>query len=169
MIKKIILYLILFSSIPLMAHEGVSYSILSDAPLGANTLSIWTDPHLDEGLFSLFISGDNKANYTVEVLTNPVKDPTHQLKAIAKLISNASERATYKVELPFDRDVMWNVEFVFKQNGQIISTLKREVQVVAPGPNKFEFALYFMPFLLMGFILFKVHQAKLKKSTFSPS
>jgi hypothetical protein len=133
------------------AHEGPAYPILVDRPI--------------KGSFTLFLEGENTSNFTIELTASPVDDPHHILKALGQLLPDGeSNRSTYSTTLPFERSIMWNVEFVLKQNGHSDTSFTLPVDVTPPGPNKLEFAVYFLPFLLLGFVWVKVVIAKKKRS-----
>jgi hypothetical protein len=147
------------------AHEGPAYPILVDRPINGTKLSIWADPDTGKGSFTLFLEGENTSNFTIELTASPVDDPHHILKALGQLLPDGeSNRSTYSTTLPFERSIMWNVEFVLKQNGHSDTSFTLPVDVTPPGPNKLEFAVYFLPFLLLGFVWVKVVIAKKKRS-----
>ena len=156
------LFLISFSlllSLSLSAHEGPAYPILVDHNFHQAKLSIWADPDTGAGTFSIYIAGEKSPNlndYQIEVSATPTNDPSHRLTKLAILVEKNDQQSTYKVVLPFDRELMWNVEFHFKQNNLTIADVTEKVEVTPPGPNKWEFALYFLPFLLLGFIWLRV-------------
>ncbi|MDD4975923.1 MAG: hypothetical protein PHY93_16320 [Bacteriovorax sp.] len=146
------------------AHEGPAYPISVDRPINGAKLSIWADPDTGKGTFMLFLEGEKTSNFTINMVAFPVDDPIHILKTTAQLSNEGEKRSTYSAALPFDRSIIWNIEFSLKQNGNTVSTFMLPLNVTPPGPNKLEFAVYFLPFLLLGFVWVRVVIAKRKRS-----
>ncbi|MGZ3789849.1 MAG: hypothetical protein ACXVLQ_15025, partial [Bacteriovorax sp.] len=127
--KKTVLSFIFLSSITL-AHEGPAYPLLVDRPLDSkNSLSIWADPDTDKGTFDLFIEGDVQTNYQIHLSAAPANDPSHVLMAWALPLKRVGTRQNFRSVLPFDRELVWNVEFVLKQNEGAENTFTLPVEV----------------------------------------
>lgn len=148
-----------------MAHDGPAFPILVDKSIGKIKLSIWADPDTFKGTFDLFLEGNSLSLYRIELTASPVNDSSHQLKVEALPLQNIGDLKNFRAILPFDREVMWNVQFSLKQSDGAENTIIIPISVTPPGPNKFEFALYFLPFLLAGLIWVRVTFAKRKHST----
>ena len=157
------LFICLIISFCTFGHEGPAYPILVDKKIATNKLSIWADPDTDKGSFSFFVEGAKNETYTIGLRSWPVNDKNHILVTSAYLESEGSERSTYSAILPFDQSIMWNVEFTVLQNGNKVTSFNLPLDVTPPGPSKLEFAIYFLPFLLVGFVWIKVMIAKRKK------
>lgn len=158
----ILLTFIFFIPIKLSAHEKKAFPILMDKQIGKDKLSIWADPDLDKGTFDLFIDGVEQSKYQIQLKANPVSDPSHVLATKANFVGKTEGRQNFTAVLPFDREVMWNVEFGIKQNEGTENTFRLLLNVTAPGPGKGEFALYLLPFLLVFLLGMKILITKLK-------
>lgn len=161
-LNYIITYFLLLFSLSSFAHNGPAYPILIDKEIDAHKISIWADPDFNEGIFSIFIEGDQNSNFKIEIESSPFTDPVHILSANANFISNDSKRSTYKSTIFFDRPDQWNVKFTLKKNNLFFSSFTLPVNVSPQGPNKLEFAVYALPFLLTGVLLYKVIATKRK-------
>lgn len=166
--KKNILFIAvvlnLLFALPSLAHEGPAFPILVDKQIGSTKVSIWTDPDTDKGTFDVFIEGEPSKNYQITLKASPANDPAHILTTKALDLKKSDSRLDFRAVLPFDRELVWNVEFILKQNDGAENTITLPVEVTPPGPSRLEFALYFLPFLLVGFLWIKVMQAKRKIS-----
>ncbi len=154
------IFLGIFLSMSIWAHEGPAFPILVDRKIANFKLSIWADPDTGQGTFSLYLEGEKNPNLSIDLAASPVDDSGHTLKAAGQLVDEDQKRSTYKAILPFDRSLNWNVEFKLKENGTLISSFSLPLEVTPPGPNKLEFAVYLLPFLLVGFIWIRVVIAK---------
>ncbi len=157
-----LLIFIFFTPIKINAHEGKIFPILVDKQIGKNNLSILADPDIGKGSFDLFIDGDEHAKYQIQLKASPINDPAHILKAAALFLTQKGQRQNFRAVLPFDREVMWNVEFIIKQNESAENTISLPVEITSPGPSKGEFALYFLPFLLVFLLGLKIFVTKRK-------
>lgn len=158
------LILSLFFSGLLHAHEGPAFPILVNQKIDANNLSIWADPDTGEGSFFVYLEGPESSSYSIVVHATAADDPREKLVQSAILTEKLDGKASYKAIVPFTRAIMWNVEFQLKQNGSTQKSFIIPLEVTPPGPNKLEFAVYFLPFILVGFLWLKVVLAKRKKS-----
>lgn len=164
--KMLALFLFLITnSIALKAHEGPPFPILVDKKINDGILTIWADPDTGEGTFYLYLEGAGGQESTIELIAKPQNIPSFELSTQAARIDATPKRSTYKAILPFDRPLMWKVEFRIKQNGNMVQSIILPVEVTPPGANKLEFAVYLLPFLMIGFIWVKIVMVKLKKST----
>ncbi|MFA6235863.1 MAG: hypothetical protein WC635_00940 [Bacteriovorax sp.] len=160
----VILLLSFFISSLALAHDGPAYPILVDKTFGTNKLSVWADPDVGLGSFWLYLEGENGQDFTLLIKASPVDQPAHLLTSFAKISKNEPGKSVFIATLPFDREIMWNVEISLKQNNLEVASFKLPLEVTPPGPNKLEVAVYFIPFLLLGFLWIKVVVAKRKKS-----
>jgi hypothetical protein len=151
-----------FLSHQIFAHEGPAYPILVDKKISTGKVSIWADPDTGKGTFDIFIEGKTPLIKSVHLRSVPENDNAHVMETDAQLISTEGERQNFRAVLPFDRELVWKVEFVLKQNDGTENSTNLPVEVTPPGPNRLEFALYFLPFLLLGLIWIKVMFAKRK-------
>lgn len=148
------------------AHEGRAYLLFEHLDIGKNKVSVRVDPDNGNGTFEFFVDGHPAQEMTIELSASPVEQPAHVLKATAVLDKEASQRPgrlVFVAIVPFDKAVNWNVNMVFKQNEDTLFATNETIEVVEPGPNKKEFLLFFLPFLLVGFVGFKVFLAKRKQ------
>lgn len=159
----ITLFCILFSH-RMFAHEGPAYPLLVDQLLKDSKVSIWADPDTGNGTFTFYLEGAGSSDFSIEIEARPKELSSPHLKVQARKAQAQDSKTTYSAQVPFDKSMMWNVEFFFKQKGITVNKIALEVEVTPPGPNKWEFALYFLPFLLVGFLWVKVVLAKRKIS-----
>lgn len=163
--KRLITFIfsLLFTS-GVLAHEGPAYPILVDRLVGSLKVSVWADPDTGSGTFDIYVEGNPALSHTGALsVTVSAKAADHQgpqLTGEAELIKSEPGRLSYRTVLAFDRDVMWNVEFLFKQNNRTEQSISLPVEVTPPGPNRWEFALFFLPFLIVGFIWVRVLLAR---------
>lgn len=160
--KKIFFLMLFFNSFITFAHEGQAYPLLVGKQIGTSVLSIWGDPHLEKGVFDLFIEGNDLATFQIDLKATASNGSDHVLKTHAIFQEKKGDRQNFRAVLPFDREVMWNVEFVVKQNDGTENTVTLPVEVTPAGPSKAEFALYFLPFLLVGLLGIKILATKAK-------
>lgn len=177
----IVFYIILTATV--FAHEGPAYPILVDHKIIGLTsnnlelesrLSLWADPDTGMGTFSFYLEANNFSSFLrkkdqldINILTYPANDITHILKGIASLDqkNSGAERLVYVAKIPFDLSTKWDFEISLSQNGRLLSNIKIPVDVTPPGPNRLEFIIAFLPFLLVGLVWIKVVIYKRKKSS----
>lgn len=162
--KYIFTILCILFSHRIIAHEGPAYPLLVDQLLKDSKVSIWADPDTGNGTFTFYLEGADSADFSIEIVAWPKGTASPHLNTEAHKAEAQVGKTTYSAQVPFNESMMWNVEFVFKQKGIIVNKIALEVEVTPPGPNKWEFALYFLPFLLVGFLWVKVVLAKRKIS-----
>ena len=159
--KAFFIYLILTGIA--FSHSGTSYPILVDRKISNTNLTIWADPDLSKGSFFIYLDGELKSEAIINIKANPTDDTNHILKSEAKLSNEKPERSTYIAILPFDRATNWNIEFSIILKNKNSAIISIPLEVIPPGPNKLEFAIYLLPFLLVGLILLRIIITKMKK------
>lgn len=147
-----------------LTHDGPAFPILVNQKVDAISLSIWADPDTGEGSYFLYLEGPESSSYSITVLSTATDNPSEKLLQSAILTEKEDGKSSYKAIVPYTRAIMWNVEFQLKQNGNTQKSIIIPIEVTPPGPNKLEFAVYFLPFILVGFLWVKVVLAKRKKS-----
>lgn len=153
---------LLVSTCNVFAHEGPAFPVLVDRPISEGHVSVWADPDTGNGTFDIYIEGKTLPAEGLQVtLTAKAADQAGALlSARAGLTKSETERQSYRAALPFDREGMWNVELKFKQNNRTEHSVLIPVEVTPPGPNRWEFALFFLPFIIVGFIWVRVLMAR---------
>lgn len=165
--KKYFLLFIFFYSWATLAHEGPPFPILVDHPFGQSKLSVWADPDTGEGTFLIYPE-DVPAHVELlfEIKATPKDKNEPRLKSTALMAQSGNEKHSYTAILPFPTEGFWNitVQVKNKQNGNILTSVIIPVEVTPPGPSKTEFAVYLVPFLLVGAIWIRVILYKRKKT-----
>lgn len=166
--KKLILcfvffYFFIFNC--LLAHEGPPYPIVVDHAFNQSKLSIWADPDTGEGTFSFYIEGGNSMEQiSIELEASPADNLEKKLYAIAQYNPDNKNYISYIAKVPFDREALWNITFKLKRGEEILTTKMIPVEVTPPGPTRWEFAIFLIPFVIIGFIWVRVLLFKRKKT-----
>lgn len=167
--KKIIFFLCLLFTHTLFAHEGPPFPVLVDHKFGEMKLSVWADPDTENGTFTLYPEGPNlkKDDLYFEIKANPENQSGPILKSTALQAVEDKGRYSYTATLPFPTNGNWAVIVIVKnkQNGDTLTSATMTVEVTPPGPNKSEFVLYMLPFLVVAAIWLKVILRKRRKKT----
>lgn len=158
-----------FFASTLFAHEGPPFPILVDHKFGEYKLSVWADPDTENGTFTFYPEGENlkKDDLYFEIKAHPQGRPEPILKSTALIPTEDKGRYSYTATLPFPTNETWDIIVVVKnkQNGDTLTSTTVPVEVTPPGPNKTEFVVYTLPFLLVAFIWVKVMIHKRRKKT----
>lgn len=167
--KKIILLTAFLLSSFSFAHEGPPFPILVDHAFGNSKISVWADPDTGSGTFLFYPEGTEHSQESLiyEVKATP-KDQTEPiLKSAALNAQTENGKTSYTATLPFPTEGWWDVTIHVKnkQNGDILTSAMIPVEVTPPGPSKTEFAVYLVPFVLIGAIWIRVILYKRKKTS----
>lgn len=152
MMKFLIFFLFLSST---FAHEGPPYPILVNKDIGKDTLSIWADPDVGEGTFQFFLEAGN--DFEISTISIDVQavapDGTYDQKIYkAEHVTND----TLLLKIPFSVEGEWTLH-ILPNNGEWPNEeVILKVDVTPPGPSKLEFAVYLIPFILVGLIWIKI-------------
>lgn len=165
--KKIILLLTCFLSTTVLAHEGPPFPIVVDHIFGELKVSVWADPDTENGTFTFYPEGPNlkKDDLYFEIKANPKDQTGPILKSTALQAIEDKGRYSYTATLPFPTNGVWDVIIVVKnkQNGSVLTSTSVPVEVTPPGPNKSEFVLYMLPFLVVAAIWVRIVLYKRRK------
>lgn len=140
------------------AHEGPPYPILVDHQFNEHKLSVWADPDTGNGSFYFYPEGVNKKEFRYEITASPQANPLHLIKG---------ETDSLKLVIPFDQNLMWNVTIRVKDkvSQSTLTTKTLALEVTPPGPNKLEFAIYLVPFIILAIFWAKIILIKQKKKS----
>lgn len=175
--KKLILLIAFLLSSFSFAHEGPPFPILVDHVFGNSKISVWADPDTENGTFLIYPesqesqdskdSKDSPESLIFEVKATPKDQAEPILKSTALTSQIENGKASYTATLPFPTEGLWDVTIQVKnkQNGDILTSATIPVEVTPPGPSKTEFAVYLVPFLLIGAIWIRVILYKRKKTS----
>ncbi len=140
-----------------MAHEGPAYPIIVDHPFFTNKLtaklSVWADPDTYKGTFFFYLDNSKLSSALYQVEASPQNAPTHVLKV---------ESSENILIVPFDQNLMWNVtiKLLDPKNREILTSKKVVLEVTPPGPNKTEFVIYLIPFVIVAAFWIKMTVVK---------
>jgi hypothetical protein len=140
------LSLTLFAS-SAFAHEGPPFPVAVDQRAGPYTISVWTDPDVGTGTFFVVfdppLRDAGQPRVFVEVRPATGRLPTARYEA------RPQPDATFRAEVPFDREERWNVRVdVVGARGE--GALAFAVDVTPPGYGRWDLVIYLSPFLLLG-------------------
>ncbi len=155
-------------SFAIYAHEGPPFPILVDHTFGDSKLSVWADPDTENGTFLFYPEGaTSHETLLFEIKATPKDKNEPILKSTALSAQLEQGKHSYSATLPFPTEGFWNVTIQVKnkQNGDILTNVTIPVEVTPPGPSKTEFAVYLVPFVLIGAIWIRVILFKRKKAS----
>jgi hypothetical protein len=143
-----ILALLIALPVPVSAHLGPAYQVLSEAAVGPYTVTVWADP--DVGTGTLLIETairDLPPPPGTEVIVTawPADDPQATTETTAERQDEGS-LAAYTARVAFDREGEWNVRVQFAgpaPPGQVEFPL----QVTPAYPEWFAYAGCFIPLI----------------------
>jgi|GEM_PF-697563 len=158
-LKSLIIFLCLWCS-GILAHEGPAFPVLVNHSLKTGSVSVWADPDTGNGTYQLYIKPIHEGIESISVTSFPLREKGHQLTGTAQKLANTAGQQNYMAIVPFDSEETWESEFTVKQKDGTAEIVRVQVDVTPPGPSKWEFALYFLPFLLIGFIWGKAYFMK---------
>lgn len=148
--------LLLFFSLTTQAHEGPPYPILVDQRTSFGSFSVWADPDVGVGTFTILVSPNKSAfkhqDLKIEVSsTSLVKSGFNELELAkhAPLIEQDDGKIIFVGEIPFDHEGWWKTGFAIEAGGHR-DYVELDVEVTPPGPTRIEFWIALVPFLLMG-------------------
>lgn len=151
------------------AHEGPPFPIIVDHAFADFKLSVWADPDTENGTFTFYPEGKalKKDDLFFEIKAHPKDQEGPILKSTSLQAVEDKGRYSYNATLPFPTNGLWDVVVVVKnkQNGDTLTTATATIEVTPPGPNKGEFVLYMLPFLVVAAIWLKVIIRKRRKKT----
>jgi len=136
------------------AHDGPPYPVIVDKNVGPSVLSVWADPDVGIGTFFITLEpvpggalpGDIKIDITVQPVSGRLPEARY-----AALRDTSNKRTQFKAEVPFDSQERWRVR-VTLESSQGSGEATTEVDVTPPGFGRWDLAIYFFPFLLIGFL-----------------
>lgn len=165
----VILLVTSLSSISLHAHEGPPFPIVVDHAFGDFKISVWADPDTGSGTFLFYPEGSvpSQESLLFELKATPKDQKEPILKSTALTAQMENGKKSYTATLPFPTEGVWDVTIQVKnkQNGDILTSTTVPVEVTPPGPSQTEFAIYLVPFLLIGAIWIRVILYKRKKTS----
>lgn len=152
------------ASIPLVAHSGPPFPILSNVHAGAYEISVWTDPDATDdgsagGQFWVVVQPADKSaalppETRAHVAIRPLDRPGSELKGQAAPV--AREMSRHFVALVMDHEGRYRVRASIE--GPLGSAaVEAEVDATYDlRPAPFMMAIYLIPFLLVGFLWLKL-------------
>ncbi len=155
----LIVFFLFFSSFSL-AHEGPAFPVLVDKALKSFTVSVWADPDTGNGTYTLYFKPVNDVIESIAVESYPLRDKSHKITGVAEKLAESAGQLPFRAVVVFDTEETWESEFTVKQKDGTSEKVLVQVDVTPPGPSKWEFALYFLPFLLIGFVWGKAYLLK---------
>lgn len=158
--RELLAILLLMIWIPSYAHDGPAFPVLVDQPIKNFTVSIWADPDTGNGTYQIYAKPAQEGIQTISIESYPVRDKSHKSTGEAQKLADTAGQLQYTVSVPFDSEEAWESEFTVKQKDGTSEKVLVKVDVTPPGPSKWEFALYFLPFLLIGFVWGKAYLLK---------
>lgn len=159
--KGLLICVLFFLSFSFLnAHEGPAFPVLVNKALKNFTLSIWADPDTGNGAFHLYFKPVNEEIESLTVVSYPLRKKSYQISTVAQKLVEKAGQQHYSAMVAFDSEEAWESEFSVKQKDGTLEKVRVQVDVTPPGPSKWEFALYFLPFLLIGFVWGKAYLLK---------
>jgi hypothetical protein len=134
--------------------------VLVDKALKDLTVSVWADPDTGKGTFELYFKPVNDRIESIVVVSYPLREKSHKITAVAQKLAEVVGQQHYLSVTAFDTEETWESEFTVKLKDGTSEKVRVLVDVTPPGPSKWEFALYFLPFLLISFVWGKAYLLK---------
>jgi hypothetical protein len=144
---------------PAAAHDGPPFPIVVDAPMGADLVSVWTDPDIGGGTVFVVIDGPGRNGVrppdAVHVAVQPVSG------RLAEVVQPAEAQpvrrgARFYAEVPLDRGEWWAVRVtVDGPDGR--GEVTAEVEATPDGSiGPIGLVVYAIPFMLVAALWIRV-------------
>ena len=156
--KIVLLFVCLFWTTVVYAHEGPPFPILVDQKAGPYVASVWTDPDVGKGTFFVVLEPPEgrslPAKTRVRIGLQPVS------KRLAEAVYEAEPQkvqhgARYFAEAPLDKQEMWRVR-VLLESPEGGGEMTAQVEATPDGTlGPWASLIYLVPFLGIGFLWLK--------------
>ena len=147
-------FLVLFLSPSVAAHDGPPFPIVVDQRVGPCIISVWTDPDIGEGSFFVITQPPPNASIpndlTVQISVQPTSGRLQEATYTA-VREDLSGQVQYKAMVRFDVQEMWRVR-VTLQSAQGTGDAVAFVEPTPEGLGRWDLLIYLLPFLGIGFL-----------------
>jgi len=156
--RSAFLILLLWSSLPALAHQGPPFPILESQRAGPYAVSVWTDPDVGTGTFFVVLEPPKGRSLPTRTRVRIGLQPVS--KRLAEVLYEAEPQkvsygARYFTSAPLDKEERWRVR-VLLDGSEGGGELTAEVEATPDGTiGPIAMALYLMPFLAVGFLWLK--------------
>lgn len=151
------LALLLTRCLPVAAHNGPPFPIMTDQRIGPCVISLWTHPDLGTGTFWIMVDpppggavpGDLKFQIGVQPVSKRLPEVVYK-----SWPEKARGHVQFKSEVEFDQDEMWQVRLILESSGGN-GEATAQVEATPPGFGRWDLMFYSLPFLGVGFLWFR--------------
>ena len=167
----IVLFVLLWSALPALAHQGPPFPILDDQRTGPYVVSVWTDPDVGTGTFFVILEPPEgqrlPATTRVRIGLQPVSKRLQEVIYEAKP-QKVEDGARYFTTAPLDKEEMWRVR-VLLDGSAGGGELAAEVEATPDGTlGPLGALIYLVPFLGVGFLWLKAALKRREKPAVPP-
>ncbi|BCM91593.1 hypothetical protein IAD21_03468 [Abditibacteriota bacterium] len=162
LIFKILVCLVALSSVA-QAHNGPPFPVVVDRASGPYKVSLWADPDIGQGTLFIVLEGLGTQPLTqeptkVEVAVQPVSKRLPE-KTYAAERQNNRDSPHYYVEVPFDKQELWNLRIVL-HDGPKVETVSTRVEATPDDLGPTGLLVYAFPFVAIGFVWIRAARKK---------
>lgn len=151
-------FLMTLLSLPVRAHNGPPFPIITDQRVGPCVVSLWIHP--DIGTSPIFVlvdpapGGAIPKDLKLEIGIQPV---SRRLPEVIYPATIADQRGQleYKTDVEFDRQEFWSVRLILMSaagGGEALA----KVEATPVGYGRWDLLLFALPFLAVAFLWIKV-------------
>ena len=160
----LVTFLLLCSiSAPAHDHHGPPARIITDEQVGPWTISVWTQQHMDTGMF--FVRVRPSSGTTVATVPDDLKveigvQPTGQNSPETFYPANREDLdGQYTAEAPFDTEKSWQLR-VRLESSRGVNETTTYIGASPPGNGQWQLLLYSLPFLSVGGLWLRVYRLR---------
>lgn len=161
------LILLFGTTLPVQAHEGPPFRVITDHDMGPFIVTVWADPDIGTGTFFVVLERPKGQSLpddiSVEIGVAPTSGRLDE-NVYPGIEQTVRQGARYQVEVKFDRGEMWDVR-VTVESAAGGGTATTEVEATPPGDiGPLGMVVYLIPFLAIGFLWLKMVLRKRKQN-----
>lgn len=155
MLLRATIYILLSSAtLPVAAHNGPPFPMISDRQMGPYTVSLWTHPDIGTGTFFVVASraggGDLPKDIQFEIEVRPVSGrfPERHFRTTPQQEAGQTQ---YYAWVPFDRQELCRIRLHLRSHEWSGET-SGDVEITPTGFGSWDLLFYALPFLGIAFL-----------------
>jgi hypothetical protein len=144
------------------AHNGPPFAIIEGKRVGPCIVALWTHPDVGTGTFFVILDppsgGSIPKDLSVEIGIQPVTGRLKEVRYAAQR-ENLRGQVQYSTQVYFDADEIWKVHLLLHSaagDGEAYAT----VEATPPGLGRWDLLFFASPFLIAGFLWFRMATRK---------